>query len=151
MPITCNAVGDLLALVELAIKVANTLNEARKAPAECRALLSELQALQSLVELSRPMIEVSTDETLRRFVDQRLCAVTQRILDGLALVVDLDIAQDPTRASTDVRETLTGKIKRWARVSKECLQHALKKNASARECREAIAQSFTSLIYALLV
>ena len=151
MPITCNAVGDLLALVELAIKIANTLNEARKAPAECRVLLSELQALQSLVELSRPMVEVLTDETLRRLVDQRLYAVTQRIHDGLALVVDLDIAQDTPHARSSTQQTLARKIKRWSRLSTESLRYALKKNADAHECREAISQSFTSLIYALLV
>ena len=38
MPLTCNAFGDVLALMELAIVIAKVLNDCRAAPAECRAL-----------------------------------------------------------------------------------------------------------------
>jgi len=149
MPISCNAVGDIIALVQLAIKVAQTLNDARKAPAECRALCNDLRALERLIALSRPAIDGLDSYQLREPVDERLYEVCAAIMAGLELIVDMDTAFDGagSKSGLDRRQCFN----RWMRKARQSTTWALKGNANAREARVAIAQSFTTLTYALLM
>jgi len=149
MPISCNAVGDIIALVQLGIKVAEVLSESRKAPTNCRALCNDLRSLERLIALSRRTIDELQDLTLRETVIERLNDVSRQILDGLKLICNFDAAFDVSADHTerDWRQTL----RHWGGVSKQSIAWALKHNASARDARAAIAQSYTSLIFALLV
>jgi len=149
MPISCNAVGDIIALVQLAIYVAQTLSDTRKAPAECRALCNELRALERLIALSRPAIDGLDSDQLRGLVDERLYEVCAAIMAGLELIVDMDTAFDGAgrNESLDRRQ----RFSRWIRKARQNTTWALKEKASAREARAAIAQCFTTLNYALLV
>jgi len=149
MPITCNAVGDIIALVQLGIKIADVLNESRNAPADCRALCNDLRSLERLVTQSQPTIDGLQDHKLRELVRERLENVSRQIMDGLKLICNFNTAFD---ASINLAEHHWRQVvKYWARKSKQSINWALKHNASARDARATIAQSFTSLIFALLV
>jgi len=92
MPISCNAVGDIIALVQLGIKITEVLNESRKAPADCRALCNDLRSLEQLIAHSRPTIDGLRDYMLLQLVNERLNDVSRQILDGLKLIYNFDTA-----------------------------------------------------------
>jgi len=149
MPISCNAVGDIIALVQLGIKIAEVLSESRKAPADCRALCDDLRSLERLIALSRPTIDELRDHKLRELVSERLNDVSHQILGGLKVICNFDAAFDVSadHMERDWRQI----IYYWGKVSKQSIIWAVKGNASARDARVKIAQSFTSLIFAVLV
>jgi len=149
MPISCNAVGDIIALVQLGIKVAEVLSESRKAPADCRALCNDLRSLERLIALSHRTIDELQDLTLQEVVIERLNDVSQQILDALKLICNFDAAFDVSAINTE-REWHQI-LQHWGKRTKQSIDWALKHNASARDARVAISQSFTSLIFALLV
>ena len=149
MPVSCSSVGDIIALVQLGIKIVDVLNESRKAPADCRALCNDLRSLERLIALSQPAIDGLQDHTLRELVNEHLESVSRHILDGLRLVCNFDTAFD---TSTDhARRHLRQSLRHWATKSKQSIIWALRHNPSARDARATIAQGFTSLIFALLV
>ncbi|VDC01543.1 unnamed protein product [Peniophora sp. CBMAI 1063] len=65
IPITCNAVGDILALVTLFLDIARALDEARGSPAKWRALNSELKSLHIVLASVARVAEHTTDTLLR--------------------------------------------------------------------------------------
>ncbi|VDB87231.1 unnamed protein product [Peniophora sp. CBMAI 1063] len=75
IPITCNAVGDILALATLVLDITHALNESRGSPAKYRALNSELKSLHIVLasvaaEVDRCGSEVrSARERIARFSD----------------------------------------------------------------------------------
>ena len=64
-PITCNAVGDILALAGLALDMAKALNEIHGSPASYRALRSELESLHIVLASVHRAAELTNDTLLR--------------------------------------------------------------------------------------
>ncbi|VDB87230.1 unnamed protein product [Peniophora sp. CBMAI 1063] len=65
IPITCNAVGDILALATLFLDIARALDESRGSPAKWRALNSELKSLHIVLASVARVAENTTDTLLR--------------------------------------------------------------------------------------
>ncbi|KZV61775.1 hypothetical protein PENSPDRAFT_274540 [Peniophora sp. CONT] len=74
IPITCNAVGDILALATLVVDVARALNDARGSSSEYRSFIHELNAVHAMLTSAARIAEDSIDGALRdqiiRTVDQ---------------------------------------------------------------------------------
>jgi len=149
MSLSCNAVGDIIALVQLGIKIAEVLSESRNAPAACRALCNDLRSLERLIAISRPTIDGLKDHTLQQLVSERLDDVSHQRLDGLKLICNFDTAFDVSAHYTEPHWRQT--LRYWVKMSKQSITWTLNHNASARDARVSIAQSFTSLIFAVLV
>ena len=149
MPLTCNAVGDVLALIQLAIEVAKFLAEYRNAPAECRALLQDLRSMERLLAIALPTIRDIKDAALKEAVMERLRIVSQRVQDALNLVAEFRSASDdvPVNRGRNWRTT----VSKFVTNQSERIMWAMKRNANAEACRVAIAQSFEPLVLALLL
>ena len=147
MTLTCNAVGDVLALIKLAIEIAEFLNDCRGAPAECRMFSNEPRSLERLLALSKPTIIALRDESLREVVAERLQMVSARIEEGLQLIVKFRSTFDATRPTQSWRTTLL----RWSTKAFQSVEWTLRRSADAKACRVIIAQSFKPLIFLLLV
>ncbi|KZV62439.1 ankyrin [Peniophora sp. CONT] len=65
IPITCNAVGDILALATLILDLAHALDESRGSPAKYRAFISELNSLHIVLASVARVAELTTDALLR--------------------------------------------------------------------------------------
>ncbi|VDB99434.1 unnamed protein product [Peniophora sp. CBMAI 1063] len=64
IPISCNAVGDILALATLFLDIARALDESRGSPAKWRALNSELKSLHIVLASVARVAEHTTDTLL---------------------------------------------------------------------------------------
>jgi len=155
MSIVCDAVDDLLALVELAVDIATALDEARSAPTdpEHHALLKELQSLQRLIKLWKPAIEVLQDGKVRSVIMKRLSIAAVHLCNGLAFMADLDIMEDGPQIYTGFPPTtdIRTKIKRLIRESIKRLTWDLKTDACTDQCRIAVGYGFICVVYSLLV
>jgi len=150
MTLTCNAVGDVLALIHLAIDIAKFLNDCHGAPAECRALCNELRSLERLLALSKPTILALRNEYLRELVKERLQIVSTRIEEGLQFIINFDSAFDVSVAADSAQCWRTTML-RWATKTSQSIKWRLRQSADAAACRVAIAQSVEPLIFSLLV
>ncbi|VDB92115.1 unnamed protein product [Peniophora sp. CBMAI 1063] len=65
IPITCNAVGDILALATLFLDIARALDESRGSPAKWRTLNSELKSLHIVLTSVARVAEHTADTLLR--------------------------------------------------------------------------------------
>ena len=64
-PVTCNAVGDILALAILVLDFAQALDETSGSSADYRALNSELKSLHIVLASVNRVAELTVDELLR--------------------------------------------------------------------------------------
>ena len=72
LSISCNAVGDILALATLVLDIYRALDDAHGSPAKYRALVSELKSLHVVLASVARIAEHTTDEILR---DEIFCEV----------------------------------------------------------------------------
>jgi len=149
MPLSCNAVGDILALIKLAIDIATFVADFLDAPCECRALLQDLRSIERLLALAQPIIRAIEQEALQELVMDRLRIVSQRVQDGLELVAKFRSALDTS--PIEPRSKWRATVVRWTTKTAERVVWALKRNMNAEACRVAIAQSFEPLVFALLL
>ncbi|VDC01803.1 unnamed protein product [Peniophora sp. CBMAI 1063] len=68
IPITCNAVGDIIAVVQLIHKIVKALDDSHGAPAEYRRFIHILTALGEVMDTIYELAEKSSDENLRHIV-----------------------------------------------------------------------------------
>ena len=92
IPLTCNAVGDILALATLVLDLARALSESSGSPSEYRAFTAELNSLNIVLSSVGRIAQLTTDDRLRgeivREVD--LCGSDiQRALEGIAKFSEL--------------------------------------------------------------
>lgn len=84
IPITCNAVGDILAIATLVLDIARALNESRGSPSDYRTLVGELNSLNIVLSSVGRVAQFTADVGLRaeivREVD-RCGQDVQRALD----------------------------------------------------------------------
>ena len=149
MPLTCNAVDDVLAPIQLAIEIAKFVAEYRNAPAECRALLQDLRSMERLLAIALPTIRNIKDAALKEAVMERMHIVSQRVQDALNVVAEFRSAsaEVPAGRGRNWRTTII----RCITAQSERIMWALKRNGNAEACRVAIAQSFEPLVLALLL
>jgi len=149
MSLTCKAVGDVLALIQLAIEIAKFVAEYRSAPAECRALLQDLRSMERLLAIALPTIRDIKDAARKDAVLERLRIVSQNVQDALDLAAEFRSASDQVPAGRGRNWGTT--IFRCVTKQSERVMWEMKRNANAEACRVAIAQSFEPLVLALLL
>jgi len=149
MPLTCNAVGDVIAVIQLAIHIAEFLADYRDAPSECRALLQDLRSMEHLLASAQPTIHGIKDTALKDVVMERLRIVSRRVQDALDLVAKFRSAIDSSPADPN-RKWRTAIVK-FATKQSERVVWALKRSRNAEACRVAINQSMEPLTLALLL
>ena len=149
MPLTCNAVGDVLALIQLAIEIAKFLAEYRNAPAECRALLQDLRSMERLLAIALPTIRDIKDAALKEAVMEHRASSRSVFRMPSTLVAEFRSASDdvPVNRGRNWRTT----VSKFVTNQSERIMWAMKRNANAEACRVAIAQSFEPLVLALLL
>jgi len=150
MMLSCNAVGDLLALIKLAIDIAKFLNDCRGAPAECCALCNELRALERMLTISKPTILALQDACLREIVAERMQMVSAHIEEALQLVTQFGSAFDVPVTTSPIQNRCTTLL-RWATKAFQSVEWELRRYADVKACRVAISQSLEPLTFALLV
>jgi len=149
MPITCNAVGDVLALIQLAIEIAKFVADYRNAPEECQALLQDLRSMERLLAIAQPTIRSITDLALKEAVMERLRITSERIQDALDHVAVFPSSLDS--APVDRRRSWRTTFVKCVTKQSERIMWALKRGGNVEACRIAIAQSFEPLNLALLL
>ena len=91
-PLTCNAVGDILALAALVLDVARALSESGGSPSEYRTFVGELNSLNIVLSSVGRVAQLTTDERLRgeivREVDRCGCDI-QKALERVAKFSEL--------------------------------------------------------------
>ena len=144
VPITCNAVGDIIALVQLACQIVTALNESRGARASCRELLAQLTSIANLLRVSQTAIDSLRDESLRKIVDAQLAMTTQCIEEALNKIAQFpQLLPQPTTS----RYTLGDRARTaWSSVKWELLG-----KADANACLDRVGLAFEPLTFALPV
>ncbi|KZV62432.1 ankyrin [Peniophora sp. CONT] len=66
IPITCNAVGDILALATLVLDIGRALNESRGSPSDYRTLVGELNSLNIVLSSVGRVSQLTADIDLRK-------------------------------------------------------------------------------------
>ncbi|KAH7103270.1 hypothetical protein BKA62DRAFT_697920 [Auriculariales sp. MPI-PUGE-AT-0066] len=146
-PITCNAVGDIIALVQLAITIVEFIGECKGAPQDCLELCQELRSLERLLAVAQSIIAEIRNEKHREIVTERLRIVGRHVAEGLDLVAEFDTAF----TASDSRN---GRKSRFAFLCKKTGQRVmwkLKRKVNAEACRVIIARCLEPLMVALLL
>ena len=141
-PISCNAVGDIIALVQLACQIVTALNESRGAQAECRELFAQLTSIAHVLEVSRHTIDSLRIDALRKIVDEQLASTSRYIQDGLGKVARFS---DLLPQATTGRPTLGDR----AMTTWSCLKWEFLGKADVKACRDDFARAFQPLTFAL--
>ena len=100
-PITCNAVGDILALSTLVLDALRALNDARGSAAEHRRFKSELKGLHTILETAARVAKDSSDNALREEIIRKVdeCGQdVQEALERIAKFSAMDAPGDGVRA-----------------------------------------------------
>ncbi|VDB87234.1 unnamed protein product [Peniophora sp. CBMAI 1063] len=104
VPITCNAVGDILALAELVIDVVRALNDARGAPAEYRAFNQELNSLHAILLTATRIAKNTDDPVLREEIIRNVDQCGRDVQASLARVADLSALSDDAGSTSGMRD-----------------------------------------------
>ena len=101
IPITCNAVGDILALATLVLDVIRALNDAKGSASEYRVFFDELNGLHTILASAARVAKDSVDDALREQIIREVDQCGRNAQDSLARVVDfsaIDTIGDGLRA-----------------------------------------------------
>ena len=145
-PITSNAVGDIIALTQLAIQIARAVNETRGAAVEWRELHAQFTSIHRLLQLSQPTIASLEDVNHQSIVLEQLEIVSERVKEGLLYLArfDTDFA---TAENLREQSELAARAKRaWGSVKWEFLR-----KTDVLGCRRKISGCFEPLTFALLM
>ena len=88
MLITCNAVGDILALATLVLDVIRALNDAKGSASEYRVFVDELNGLRTILAAAARVAQDNVDGALREQLIREVDQCGRNAQDALARVVD---------------------------------------------------------------
>ena len=88
IPVTCNAVGDILALAALVLDIIRALNDAKGSASEYRVFVDELNGLHTILKSAARVAEDSADNALREQIIREVDQCGRNAQDALARVVD---------------------------------------------------------------
>ncbi|KAH7103275.1 hypothetical protein BKA62DRAFT_697928 [Auriculariales sp. MPI-PUGE-AT-0066] len=145
--ITCSAVGDIVALVQLAIKIVEFIGECKDAPQDCLALCQELRSLERLLAVAKSTIAAIRSEEHREIVTERICVVGRHVAEGLDLVAEFNTAF----TASDSHNGWKSRLISWSNKTQQLVMWKLKRKANAEAFRVTIARCFEPLIFALLL
>ena len=91
IPITCNAVGDILALATLVLDIAHALNDSRGSSAEYRAFTTELNSLNIVLASVARVAELTADVKLRAEIVYEADRCGKDIQRGLDRIVKFSL------------------------------------------------------------
>ncbi|VDB87206.1 unnamed protein product [Peniophora sp. CBMAI 1063] len=91
IPITCNAVGDILALATLFLDIARALDESRGSPAKWRVLNSELKSLHIVLASVARVAEHTTDTLLREQIVREVNRCSDDVRRALERVAEFSM------------------------------------------------------------
>ena len=101
IPITCNAVGDILALAALVLDAIRALNDARGSAAEHRRFKSDLKGLHTILEAAARVAKDTVDDALRKELVREVDECGQDVQEALKRVTKfsaIDTSGDGFRA-----------------------------------------------------
>jgi len=129
-PITCNAIGDILAVASLILSIAKALDESRGAPAEYRAFVAELHSLGHLLNSIYRVTDGCADAELRRQIVKEVASTATDIhsaLDKVAVFNSLSDLQadDSSDRRSDAGIPSSFRFERqWVKVKWRLFQHS---------------------------
>ncbi|KZV96114.1 hypothetical protein EXIGLDRAFT_747834 [Exidia glandulosa HHB12029] len=142
-PVTFNAIGDMIALLQVGLDIIKRLDSIRGARAEYRQLADELQALKPILLLYSRAIEALPDIDSRDLVLQPIASAYQDIGHALCLLANFD----PLGLSVLPRAT-RGRSR--LRVVWSSLQWSLRGSADVKAGLEKLQKSVDRLKLALI-
>ncbi|KAI0029116.1 hypothetical protein K488DRAFT_89074, partial [Vararia minispora EC-137] len=144
LPITCNAVGDIIAILTIISNIVQSLNESRGAPAEYRDFIHELESMQIVLPQISNIAESSSDATVRDYLDQEVQKCQQLVVDaGDRLSGFSMLAQAPSAVSRRLdRLRRQGKKFQWRFLRRDEVGDFKQKFKS---CRDRLALIIMSL------
>ncbi|KZV61788.1 hypothetical protein PENSPDRAFT_670797 [Peniophora sp. CONT] len=135
--LTCNAVGDIIAIAELLLNVARALKEVKKAPAEYRRFCAELDSLSTVLSAAAQMSEGTSSAEL---LPATLLEVNRCMLD-VQVALDYIAKFSPLDSDEIANAPLRVKLKRqWYK-----LEWRFATRATAQEAGSRIAASIQRL------
>ena len=119
IPITCNAVGDILALATLVLDVYHALNDAGGSATEYRKFQSDLNAIHTMLTSAARVAKDTFDDVLRDEIVREVNECGQDIQQALARVAKFSTLDGDGAATSGLRV----KLKRhWHKVEWRILQ-----------------------------
>ena len=142
IPITCNAVGDILALATLVLDIIHALNDARGSPAEYRKFKSDPNAIHTMLTAAARIAKDTFDDVLRDEIVREVDECGQDIQQALARVAKFSTLDGNGGAASGLRV----KLKRhWHKVE-WCLLQRDETQAVRKELALATQRLTTLLV-----
>ncbi|KAH7102345.1 hypothetical protein BKA62DRAFT_700108 [Auriculariales sp. MPI-PUGE-AT-0066] len=146
-PLTCDAVGDAIALVKLAKDNVVFFSECRGSPAECQSLQSELALLESLLDTVIPAIEANAEEKLRNSVLQQMEVLYKLLLSGLNKIACIDLVESTAPTTSSKRRTFI----KWTNHVRKCVEWQIRHSADTKKRQAEISRALQPLMLSILL
>ena len=95
IPITCNAVGDIIALTTLVLDAIRALNDARGSAAEHRKFKNELKGLHTILEAAARVANDSANGGLREEIIREVDECGQDVQEALERIAKFSAMETP--------------------------------------------------------
>ena len=95
IPITCNAVGDIIALATLVLDAISALNDARGSAAEHRRFKNELKGLHTILEAAARVATDTVDDALRKGIIREVDECGEDVQEALRRVAKFSAMDTP--------------------------------------------------------
>ncbi|KZV77240.1 hypothetical protein PENSPDRAFT_746994 [Peniophora sp. CONT] len=142
-PITCNAVGDIIAIATLVLDIAQALDESRGSPARYRAFVSELRSLHIVLASVSRTAESTTDIALRNEIVREVDHCGRVIRDVLERVARLSLLERDVTGEDVIRVRLKRQLYK--------LEWRLRFHGSAEAIREELSLATQRLTAYLVI
>jgi hypothetical protein len=142
-PISCNAIGDIIALVQLTRDVISALNDAKGSSQDFRNLEEELQAAADTLNDVVEVVSRSEDESFRSGVYVQVQRSGNIIRDMSLRLIKFEPLRDSL--PNDWKQDVWGHLRRGELK----IRWRFARQAEARDCRTKLAQCRGQLQLAL--
>ena len=132
IPITCNAVGDIIALTTLVLDAIRALNDARGSAAEHRRFKNELKGLHTILEAAARVANDSANGALREEIIREVDECGQDVQEALRRVAKFSAMGD-SGDGLRARATRTRYKLEWRFARRDEVQTARKELAMATQ------------------
>ncbi|KZW02853.1 hypothetical protein EXIGLDRAFT_374711 [Exidia glandulosa HHB12029] len=146
IPITVNAVGDIIALVQLGLRAVQRLDNARGAKAEYREVQSRLESLQSLLEFCAESLNSLSNADHKSAAMAHIDHARTQLATALQLLPGYKRLTAGTLASPV--STLRS-IRSRVRDASKSLSWELRQSANARACLVKLSESIQTIHLAI--
>ncbi|KZW02876.1 hypothetical protein EXIGLDRAFT_829000 [Exidia glandulosa HHB12029] len=148
IPVTANAVGDIIALVQLGLGAVQRLSNARGAKAEYREIQSRLESLQSLLELCEASVNSISDPDHKSTVTAHIVHARTQLATALQLLPGYKRLATASGTLASPVSTLHS-IRSRVRDASKSLSWELRQSANARACLGKLSESIQTIHLAI--